>query len=62
MNLLLHPEAILNKVHNHNMGVALGPYLEFIGKQLQRLFPDTGVKQHLVSNLLSNSAANIAII
>jgi hypothetical protein len=62
-NLLVHPEAILNKVHNQNMGVSHGPYLAFIGNELQRIFPtNTGVKQQLVSNLLSNSAANNAIV
>jgi hypothetical protein len=61
-NLLLHPEAILNKVHNENMGVPHGPYLEFLGEELQRISPQTGVQHDLVSNLLSNSAANNAIV
>jgi hypothetical protein len=61
-NLLLHPEAILNKVHNHNMGVAHSPYLDFTGDELNCIFPETGAQQHVVYNLLSNSAANNAIV
>jgi hypothetical protein len=61
-DLLIHPEAILNKVHNENMGVPHGPYFEFIAEELWRIFPKTGVQHDLVSNLLSNSAANNAIV
>jgi hypothetical protein len=61
-NLLLHPEVILNKVHNANMGVAHGPYLEFLGQELCRIFPETAVQKDTVSNLLSNSEANNAVI
>jgi hypothetical protein len=46
------------------MGVLHGPYIEFLGKELQRIFPvhQTGAKHQLISNLLSNSAANNAIV
>jgi hypothetical protein len=61
-DLLTHPASILSKVHNFNMGIPHGPYLQYLAGELDHMLPAAGGKPTLVSNLLSNCQANHTVV